>query len=86
MKISRLDPHCLTELLPRGIAVAGFQQRIAEVLADIGAIRRRASRLFEEGYGGVVIVRAQSVKGFCQRFVGRVFDWLLRQRGNANQK
>lgn len=29
---------------------------------------------------------AQSIEGFCKRFIGGIFDWLLRQCGDANQK
>jgi hypothetical protein len=59
MKIGRGESHGLAELLAGGFAVAGLQQSVGEVLADIGAAGRQGRGLPEERDGVVVVVGAQ---------------------------
>ena len=48
MKVRGFETHGFAELLASGFAVAGFQQRVGEILADVGAIRRERRGLFEK--------------------------------------
>jgi hypothetical protein len=51
---------------------------------NIGTARRESRSVFEEGDRRVVIVNAQSIEGFCERFVGGVLRFLS-QRSGSNQ-
>jgi hypothetical protein len=76
--------HGFAELFARGLAVAGLEQGVGEVFANIGAVRRERGRLFEKRDGGIVIVKPQGTEGFRKRFVGGVFN-VLGQRDGGNQ-
>jgi hypothetical protein len=84
VKVGWFELHSFAELLARSFAVAGLQEGIGEVLADIAAVRRERRGLFEKRDGGVVIVKPQGVEGFRKRFVGGVFN-VLSERGGGNQ-
>ena len=62
MQIRRFELHGLAELLAGGLAVAGLQQGVGEVFADVGTVWRECCGFLEEGDGGVVIVNAQGIE------------------------
>lgn len=84
MRVCRFEFEGLAELIARGFAVAGLEQRVGQVLVNIGAIWRKFRCLLEEGNGGVVIARSQRIEGLCEGFVRRIFRF-LRQRNGGNQ-
>jgi hypothetical protein len=84
VEIIRLEPQGFAELVAGGFAVAGFQQCVGKVLADIGAAGGECGSAFEVRYRGVIVVPAQFVEGFGQRLPGGIVGFLS-QRGGGNQ-
>jgi hypothetical protein len=84
MKVRGFEPHRIAELFARSFAVAGLQEGVGEVLADIGAVRGEGCGLLEKRDGGVVVVNPQGIEGFRKGFVGGVFS-VLSERGGGNQ-
>jgi hypothetical protein len=85
VEIGRVEPHGLAELFAGGVAIAGFQERVGEVLADIGTGGGDDRRFSEVLDRGVVIVGAQGFKGFGQGRVRRVLRFLT-ERGGSDQE
>ena len=63
MEVGRLKAEGFAELLARGLAVAGFQEGVAEVLADVGARGSEGCGFFELEDGGIVVVKTQRIEG-----------------------
>jgi hypothetical protein len=82
--VRRLELEGLAKLIPRGFAVAGFEQRVRKVLADIGATGGAGYGLFEERDRSVVIARSQGIEGPGEGFVRGIFRFLS-QRNGGNQ-
>jgi hypothetical protein len=59
MQIRRFELHGLAELLAGGLAVAGLQQGVGEVLTNIRAAGRERRGILEERDRGIVIVNPQ---------------------------
>ena len=86
MKIRRFESEGFAELVARGFTVAGFEQRVGQVLMDVGPIRGKSRGLFEEGNGRVVIVRSQGIEGLCEGFVRGIFRFLSQRNGGDQAK
>jgi hypothetical protein len=84
MKVGGFQTHGFAELFPRVFRVAGLQEGIRQILANIGARRRKGFRLLKLSDRAIVVVNSQSVEGFGERFISRVFD-VLSQRDGGNQ-
>jgi hypothetical protein len=70
--IGRIDPHGFAELFARGLGVAGFEQRVGEILANIRPRRRNRDGFAKSGDRSIVIVDAQSIESFAKRLVSEV--------------
>jgi hypothetical protein len=57
VKVGRFEAESFTELLAGGFAVAGLQERVAEVLKDVGASGSEGRGFFEVKDGSVVVVK-----------------------------
>lgn len=85
VKIVRFEAQSFAELLAGSFTVAGFQECVAEIFVDVSAAGRAYGCLFEVCDRGVIIVLAQFVEGFGQRFVSGIFRFQS-QRGGCDQK
>ena len=83
--IPGIEARCLRELVPGGFRLAGFEQRVRQILADRGPAGRKLDRLLKRGDGLIVMPGAQSFIGFLERNVGRVRR-LAKGNGGRGQK
>jgi hypothetical protein len=90
MKVGWREAEGLAELLASSVAVACFQERVAEVFADVGARGSEGRGFFEVDDGGVIVVKTQRIESEGECCVGGIggggIGVILRQRGGGDQK
>jgi len=86
VKIGGFEFEGFAELVAGGFAVAGLEQRVAQVLVDIGSLRCQRRGLLEEGNGGVVIARPQGIEGLREGFVREILRFLSQRNGGDQAK
>ena len=85
MEVGRVKAHCLPKLLASGRRLAGLEQSIGQVLADISAARGQRHGLFKEWNRRIVIMHAQGLKGFVERCPRGVFRRLGESEGEQEK-
>ncbi len=65
-EVAGIGAKDFSELIARGLGVAGFEEGVGEVLADRGLVGRVAEGLLEGGDGAIVVAHFERVVGGSQ--------------------
>ena len=80
MQVGGVQLHGDAEFLSCGVRIAGLEQRVSEVLADVGAAWRKFRSAPQVRHGAVKIPIAQRFERGCEHRVGGVVSCICSAR------
>ena len=76
MQVGGVQLHGDAEFLSCGVRIAGLEQRVSEILADVGAAWRKFRSDPQVCNGAVKVAAPQRLEGGCERRVSGVLTWI----------